>query len=192
MREGADLADILGIQRAVLGPRDDEEPGGEKPETTNGEAPASAQALAIDPGSDEARSLVEHGFAAIRDGKVVVADAPIAYILTRASDPLTYVRALLQIAETTQGAVDGLVEGFVAALQESVTARFGDQHDLTAGEIDELTRIVQDYRDLWSRVVSERLDQSLQRQMANAVSGSTADILLSAHWQSASRHTTPR
>ena len=56
-------------------------------------------------------------------------------------------------------------------------------HVPEAGEVDELGQIAQDYRDLWGCVVSDRLDESLQRQLSSAVSGYTAGILLSGHWQ---------
>ncbi len=69
--------------------------------------------------------LVEYGLAEMRDGDVVVVDPMIAEILARTSDQLLYVRALLHIYEATKDAVDGLVGGFVQALEESVAARFG-------------------------------------------------------------------
>ena len=83
-----------------------------------------------------------------------------------------------EIYESTRDAVDGLAGGFVQALEESVAA--GSERTMypRASEIDELGQIVQDYRDLWDCVVSDRLDKSMQRQMTSAVSGYTAGILL--------------
>ena len=66
MRQGADLADILGIQRAVLGP----EQAGDLQEgrRSTGEKPDSPRpAVDIDADGDEARRLVEHGLAELAD-----------------------------------------------------------------------------------------------------------------------------
>lgn len=194
MRQGADLADILGIQRAVLGARaDDTSEGAPAAGGSSGEpSTATPRAIGIDPGSDESARLVEYGLAEMRDGDVVVVDPTIAEILLRTSDQLLYVRALLHIYEATKDAVDGLAGGFVQALDESVAARFGKDFVPEGEEIDELGQIVQDYGDLWRCVVSDRLDASLQRQMTSAVSGYTAGNLLSGHWQPKTRHNRPR
>jgi DNA-binding transcriptional MerR regulator len=194
MRQGADLADILGIQRAVLRPRGDDTSEGAPAAGGSSGEPSTAirRAIGIDPGSDEAARLVEYGLAEMRDGDVVVVDPTIAEILLRTSDQLLYVRALLHIYEATKAAVDGLAGGFVQALEESVAARFGKDFVPEGEEIDELGQIVADYGDLWSCVVSDRLDRSLQRQMTRAVSGYTTGILSSGQPQSKSRHTRPR
>src|ERR1700759_1542885 len=54
MRQGADLADILGIQQAILGPPPDD--GGDA-HAGAGDAPG----VDIDPECDEARTLVRRG-----------------------------------------------------------------------------------------------------------------------------------
>jgi DNA-binding transcriptional MerR regulator len=184
MRQGADLADILGIQRAVLGPRTEE-----TPETADAsqlaEAPPTAppSAVDIDPDSEDARKLIEYGLAEIKDGGVVMVDPAIGEIVARSTDRELYVRALLHIYEATRGAVDSLAGGFVDALEESVEARFGKDYAPKPDEVDELSQIVADHRDLWSCVVSDRLDKSVQEQMASALSSFTADVLLSGDWQ---------
>lgn len=55
MRQGTDLADILGLQRAVLGPRTDSESDGGEP-------------LTLTADSEEARKLVSYGMAEIVGG----------------------------------------------------------------------------------------------------------------------------
>jgi DNA-binding transcriptional MerR regulator len=184
MRQGVDLADILGIQRALLGPRDDEDTA--KASGPNGEfsldgesATTGPLAVDIDPGTREAGRLVEYGLAEIHAGRVVLLDAAIAEILGRTTNHLLYVRALIRIYESTRDAVDGLAGGFVQAVEESVEARFGKDHVPAPGEIDELGRITQDYLDLWDRVVSDHLDTSLHRQLSTAVSNYTAGAPLS-------------
>ncbi len=183
MRQGVDLADILGIQRALLGPRDDEDTedsSGLGDVSRDGEvATTGPGAIDIDPGTREAGRLVEYGLAEVRAGRVVVLDAAIAEILARTTNQLLYVRALIRIYDSTHDAVDGLAGGFVQALEESVEARFGSSHVPAPGEVDELGQITEDYLDLWRRVVSDRLDESLHRQLSTAVSNYTAGISLS-------------
>lgn len=170
MRQGADLADILGIQRAVLGPRPEQ---GEEAPTP------SPRAVDIDPDSDEARKLVEYGLAEEVDGRLVMCDPAIGRIVARAPDQLSYVRAVLDIYEKTRDAVDELAGGFVHTLEESIAAKFGENYSPPPGEVEELRRFVEDFRDLWSSVVSGLMDTSLQQQMTDAVSGFTTGVLLS-------------
>ncbi|MGV0794138.1 MerR family transcriptional regulator [Mycolicibacterium sp. XJ1819] len=172
MREGADLADILGIQRAVLGP-----PTG--PSTQRGAGAGAQRFVDIDPDSPEARKLVEYGLAELVRGGVAMTDPAIGEIIARAPDQLLYVRAVLSIHEETRDAIDDLAGGFVHALEASLTARFGENYAAAADQTEELGRIVEDYRDLWSGVVSAQMDKSLQQQMTNAVSGYTTGVLLS-------------
>ena len=67
MRQGADLADILGIQKAIQRPRSDEGPEGPV-------RPSDRPAVGIDPDSDEARKLMDSGLAELVDGEVVLND----------------------------------------------------------------------------------------------------------------------
>jgi DNA-binding transcriptional MerR regulator len=181
LRQGADLADILGIQRAVLGPR---------PEQT-GEAALGPRAswgakplvVDIDPGCDEAKKLLEHGLAELDDGAVVMADRALGEIVARSSDQLQYVRAILRIFESTREAVDELATEVVRALEECVTSRFGVNYIPRPEEVGELGQIVRDYRDLGSKVVADRLDAAVVEQMVTAVSDYTAGILLSGQWE---------
>jgi DNA-binding transcriptional MerR regulator len=181
MRQGADLADILGIQRAVLGPRSDSD--GAVNGSSGDVPPAGGRGLDIDPDSDEARSLISYGLAEVVDNAVVLVDPVIAELVARNGDHMLYVRALLRIYECTRNAVDDVASAFVHALKQSVTARFGPNYIPRPDEMDELTRVVQDYRDLGRRLVGERLDQSLQQQMVAALSEYTAGVLLSGQWE---------
>lgn len=174
MRQGADLADILGIQRAVFGRRADEAAEPAKDATL---------ALDIDPDGDEAQRLLEHGLAELDDGAVVLVDRKIGEIVARTTDQLQYVRAILRIFEATRDTVDGLATEVVHALEDCVTSRFGVNYIPKAEEMGELGQIVQDYRDLGSKVVVDRLDAAVVEKMVTAVSDYTAEILLSRQWE---------
>jgi DNA-binding transcriptional MerR regulator len=176
MREGADLADILGIQQAILGPRLEEDR--EEPEGT-----PDKPAAGIDPDCVEARKLVECGLAELADGDVVLNDTTLATIVARASEPLPYVRVILRMFDATRESINTLATDFVRALEELYTTRFGATHVPKPEEMAELSRIVLDYRDLGNRVVAIRLDEAMREQMVTAVSEYTAGILLSGDWQ---------
>lgn len=173
MRQGADLADILGIQRAVLGRRTEQEAEPAKDDTL---------ALDLDPDGDEARRLLEHGLARLEDGAVVLIDRRIGEIVARSSEQLLYVRAVLRIFESTRKTIDELATEVVNALEECVVARFGPNYLPKPEEYPELSRIVHDYRDLGHKVVGARLDAALQERMVAAISNYTAGILLSGQW----------
>ena len=181
MRQGADLADILGIQRALLGPApgDSEESTDTSGQSTTEHEPSSPRFLEIDPGSDAVDKLLEYGLAEMRDGHVIVLDPTIAEILGRAKDQRMYVRALLRIYDSTEEAADGLVLGFVEALGESVESKFGRDALPEAAEVDEMGRISRDYRELWGCILSHRLEKALQGQLSTMVSDYPAAKLLS-------------
>jgi DNA-binding transcriptional MerR regulator len=176
MRQGADLADILGIQRAILGPRTDDRP--ELPE-----GPTDTVGVGIDPNCDEARRLIDYGLAELVAGDVVPKDRIMSAILARTPEPLLYVRAILRMVESTRDSIDRLAADFVRALEELYTARFGPAHVPKPEEMAELSRVVLDYRDLGNRVVGNRLDEATREQMVAAVSDFTAAILLSGDWE---------
>ena len=77
MREGHDLAAILGVQQAILGGR------------SRGARAAAAVALDLDPGCDEARRLVSCGLAERTDELVALVHPEMAEIVTRSSDQLS-------------------------------------------------------------------------------------------------------
>jgi DNA-binding transcriptional MerR regulator len=176
MRQGTDLADILGIQRAILGPRVDE---GREASVGSSEEPA----VGIDPDCEEARKLIDYGLAELIDGEVVLVDRTMGVIVARTPDPLLYVRAILRMFDSTRDSIDSLATDFVHALEELYTARFGANHVPKAPEMAELSRIVLDYRDLGNNVVANRLDEAMREQMVTAVSEYTAGILLSGQWE---------
>ncbi len=169
MRQGTDLADILGLQRAVLG------------------APAEAHnhttVVAIRPDSDEGRRLVEHGLAEVVGGKVMVIDSAAAEILDRSPDELLYVRALLRFVEAAEDSLDDLAEAFVASLVELYQARVGANYLPRPDEMDEIRQVVQDYRALGEKVMSSKFDEATRRHMVDSASGYTAGILLGGAWE---------
>jgi DNA-binding transcriptional MerR regulator len=180
MRQGADLADILGIQRAVLGQRS--EPGDEKRKPAQSDS-HGRPVLDIDPECDEARRLVDHGLAALVDDVVVFKDPTIGEIVARSPEQQLFVRAILCIWESTRATIDQLSTEVVDAMEECVMAHFGPNYIPKPDEYRELSRIVRDYRELGRRIVADQLDESLQQQLVTAISKYTAGIMLSGQWE---------
>ena len=168
LRGGADLADILGIQQAILGPQ-----SGGKP------AAARPVAVEVDPHSDEARKLVDLGLAEVVDGAVVLGDRAMGEIVARAPDQLLYIRAILRIVELTRATIDELATEALRALEESLTSRFGPNYLPRPEETTAFSQILQDFRDLSHSVVAYHLDKTLQKQTVAGISEITAEMLLS-------------
>jgi len=180
MRQGADLADILGIQRAVLGLPS--EPADREREPTQSDSP-TRPVVDIDPHGDEARRLVEHGLADLVDGAVVLVDRTMGEIVARGKDQLEYVRAILRIFESTRETIDEVADEAVRALEEGVRSRFGESFIPRREDLAELSQVVQDYRDLGNKVVTDCLDQALRQRMVTSVSDYTASLMLSGQWE---------
>lgn len=188
MRHGADLADILGIQQAVLGRSSDQ--SGEEPEPKRALA-ASGEAghryVDIEPHCDEAQRLIEYGLAEMVDGAVALVAPTMAEIVARSTDQMFYVRAILRIFDATRATVDELATEFAHALEECVTSQFGSSYVPKPDEMGTLSRMLYDYRDLGKEVVADQLDAALQRQMITGVSDYTIGVLLSGQWDPEAR-----
>ncbi|GFG51153.1 MerR family transcriptional regulator [Mycolicibacterium agri] len=156
MREGHDLAAILGIQQAIL--------GRQAPEAS---AEPRAAVLKVDVDSDEVRRLVSYGLAEVVDDTVTLTDPAMAEIVVRSTDHLRDVRMILRVFESAAGSVDELAAMLVAALEEAVAARYGPGYVPKDGETDEVARLVRDYRDLGVAVVTHQLAKSMRGHMAS-------------------------
>ncbi|CAA0130817.1 Uncharacterised protein [Mycolicibacterium vanbaalenii] len=170
MRQGTDLADILGLQRAVLGPPTTPEDRGE--------------AVGLDAETEEARRLVSYGLAEIVDGEVVMAvDGVIGEILGRSPDRLLHVRALLKFIEAADGPIDDAAKAFQASLTSLYRARVGTHYLPRPDEMDSLRQVVQDFRELVAAVLGARFDEATRRLMVNSATDYTAGILFSGEWE---------
>jgi DNA-binding transcriptional MerR regulator len=98
-RQGRDLADVLGLQRAVFGP--------------------PRRAAAVDPDGDEAHRLLKYGLAEVIDGELVLVNPNIAEILGRSTEQLPYVQAMLRVSDGIAGLLDELATAVADALGQS-------------------------------------------------------------------------
>lgn len=180
VREGHSLTDILGFQHAMLGGWVEKLSGQVAREPRAVSAPSPP--LIVDADSAEAKRLVELGMARLGDVGLELVDPVIAEIVARAPDQAMYLRAVVQVYESTKDTIDALATQIVGALQECVIERFGTNFIPKPEEMEELSSVVSDHRDLGSRVVADRLDEALQQQVVRALSDYTAELLLSGRW----------
>jgi DNA-binding transcriptional MerR regulator len=179
MREGHDLAAILGVQQAILGRRPDEG----LPPAPKATTSTATVTLNLDPGCDEAQRLMRSGLAELSGDAVVLVDAGMAAIVTRTADQLHYIHAILRMFDSTSGTIDELAAVMVAALEECVDARYGPGFIPQSEQMAEVSQLVQDYRDLGSAVVTHHLDKALQQHMVSAVSNYATDMVVSGEWE---------
>lgn len=170
MREGHDLAAILGVQQAILGSRGDD-------------VRPVAVALDLDPECDEAQRLVSCGLAELVGNSVSLTHPTMAEIVTRSADQLSYVQMILRVVDSTSGTIDELAAVLVAALEEAITARYGAGYVPKTDEMDDVAGLIEDYRGLGVAVVTHLLDESLQRHMVTAVSDYTTGVLARGQWK---------
>jgi DNA-binding transcriptional MerR regulator len=167
MREGHDLAAILGVQQAILGTRVDE-------------ARQEATALDLDPGCDEAQRLVSCGLAELVEDSVSLTHPTMADIVKRSTDQLACAQMILRVVESTSGTIEELSVVLVAALEEAITARSGADSVPTPAEMGDVAGLIDDYRDLGIAVVTHLLDKGLQQHMVSLTPASSRDRLRSA------------
>lgn len=149
-RAGDDLADVLGLQRSVFGPR-------------------RGAAVEVDPAGAEARRLQQYGLAEVVDGRLILADPTIAEIVDRVADQLPYVQTILRVADGIAALVEELASAVVRAVEERLSAHPG-RHDVPIPEDTvELRRVVADYRALGRRVAADRLEDALERHFVDRV-----------------------
>jgi DNA-binding transcriptional MerR regulator len=170
MREGHDLAAILGVQQAFLG---------------GGDEPRANVAIDLDPDCDDAVRLVSCGLAELADDRVVLVDPAMADIVTRSPDQRHYTKTILRVVDSMGAGVDALAATLISALEESLAARYGSDHIPKPSETDEVARLIRDHRDLGIAVVTHQLDNALQRHTASRGSDQNSGMVASGQWKPA-------
>jgi DNA-binding transcriptional MerR regulator len=162
MRQGHDLASILGLQRAIFG---------------DSHTAVAGTGHRIDPADPDARILAERGLAEEVDGELRWADARIAEILGGIEDPGDYLRTMLRVSDGTAELLDHVAAAVVDALRTGLVDRWGTKYVPRPEDMTELNRLVRDYRWLANRVVAVHLDASLRRRLVQAMTEYTTEII---------------
>jgi DNA-binding transcriptional MerR regulator len=167
IRNGHDLADLLGLQEAIFGRRRE----------------AAAAAVPIDPECAEARRLRECGLAEVVDGELRFLNSQVAEIVGGAAEPLDYLRAILRVHDAAGEPIENLAAAKARALQQSILARYGLNFMPKPEDMAQLRRVVADYRDLGDQVVADLLSSAVERSLESAVSAYAASVL-DSDWKS--------
>jgi DNA-binding transcriptional MerR regulator len=172
MREGSDLADILGLQQAVLGLRSDQPAGQTGP-----------RVVGVDPDSDEGRRLLELGLTEIRDGRLACVDRTVGEIVARVADNPHQIKMILRVYEATLPIIEQLATAVTKTVGECVDERYGPRYLPAPDEAAEIGLELRLYRDLAKDVVTGLLQQALNQKILEAMIDYTADIAVSGRWE---------
>jgi DNA-binding transcriptional MerR regulator len=128
MRDGQDLADVLGLQPNASAPRRD-----------------AAVAVDVDPDGDDGRRLVQYGLAEVIDGRLTLVDPAIAEIVARVGDPLRCVQTMLRICDGIAGPVADVAATVHDALAADVPPEVADDYRaigarIAAGQLESAVR----------------------------------------------------
>lgn len=162
MRQGHDLADILGLQGEIFG-RDQPQ--------------AEARGAGFDPADADVERLIAKGLAHSADHGVRWTDPRTAEILGRVADPRDYLRTMLRVSDGTEGLLDDVAAAVVGALRAGLVERFGPRYVPRPEDMSELNQMVRDYRRLANRVLVTHLDMALRRRLVDAMTEYTTDII---------------
>lgn len=171
VREGHDLADVLGLHEAIFG----EDPR------------AAAVAIDIDPDGDDARRLVRYGLAEVVDGGLTLVNPNIAAALGSVVEREQSGQTILRVADAIAGVLDELAAAVVRASEASLAARSGENYVAGPEDMVELRKVIVAYRELVRHVVADQFESALQRQIVSAVSEDTTDIVVGGHWDQKDR-----
>ena len=108
-----------------------------------------------------------YGLAEVVDGRLVLVDPSIAKVVVGAEEQLRYVQTILRVADGISDQLDQLAKSVVESLEQSLLD--GDTGRVTPrGGRDEQRRVATDYQTLGRRVVTDRLENALQRYLTVA------------------------
>jgi DNA-binding transcriptional MerR regulator len=168
IRQGHDLADLLGLQEAIFGRRHE----------------TASVPVDVDPVSPEAGRACAVGLAYVVDGRLTFVNSEIAAIVAGADDPLEYIRALLGVHDAAASEVEAVAAVRSRALEEAISAHYGENFAPRSEQMAEFWRRVTDYRALADHVVADLLDAVVERRLVTAVSDYNAERLTKRDWAS--------
>lgn len=139
LRDGADLAGMLGIQPAIFGA-----------------APDRSGVVVTGLDAEDVRQLCGRGVAQISGAGAAVVDAAIAPILARAADKRRYVAAIVHLADAAEQVSGELADTVLAGL-----------HPFADGGLEQ--RSATDYAELADHLIADRLGAAVRQRLATAV-----------------------
>jgi DNA-binding transcriptional MerR regulator len=173
MRSGGNVAELLGLQRAILRPRP--EP---REQTTR-----SGPRVSIDPAGAEGARLLELGLAHRSGTGLVFTNPVIGRVVARAADPLVYARIVLTLLDASRDGVEALADDVISVLEREVVARYGSMVP-NLDNIDDMSRWITDCAGFSHAVVADHLQRALLKRLVTAVSDFNTGLVARGHWPS--------
>jgi DNA-binding transcriptional MerR regulator len=148
VRRGDDLADLLGLQRAMFS--------------------RARESTPIDPDGPEAARACAVGLARVVDGHLTFANPLLADLVAGADDPLDYLRTALRVYEATERKLEEVAEATARAVAQAIDAHYGSDFAPADDQAAEWRRRVDDYRALADHVVADLLDAAAAHRFDTA------------------------
>lgn len=169
MRSGRNLTEVLGLQYAIL--RTDTESDG-----------AAGPRVDIDPRSPAGQRLIELGLAQRAGSGLEFTSEVIGRAIARSPDPVGYAEVVLQLVDVTHGSVEVVAAEAITALKRAVAQRYGSMRP-SAGNIDEMTRLVSDFAGFTRAAITDQVERALRRRLVTEISDFNASLMASGQWQ---------
>jgi DNA-binding transcriptional MerR regulator len=148
LREGHELADLLGLQEADFRRR-----------------ARTLTYVDVDPTCPEASQACAAGLAWLVDGRLRLVNSAIGTIVAAADDPLDYLRALLRVHGAAGRELESVAAVSAGALEESIEARYGENFVPSSEDMPAFLRHVADYRAIADHVVADLHGAALARRL---------------------------
>lgn len=176
MRAGGSVAELLGLQRAIL-----------RPGAAAAEAGATGVRVQIDPAGEEGARLVELGLAGPSGSALVFTNPAIGRVMARSADPLVYARIVLALIDAGRDSVEALADDVISVLENEVVARYGSLVP-NPDNIEDMGRWVTDCAGLSHAVIADHLERALVKRLVTAVSDFNTGLMTRGGWD---RRTAP-
>lgn len=150
MRAGGSVAELLGLQRAMLRPRP--EPGDD--------ATPDGLRVEIDPASAAGARLVELGLAQRSGSALLFTDAVIGRGVARSADPPVYARLVLAVLDASREGVESLADDVIAVLERELVARYGSAVP-GPDDVGDMSRWIAERAAFSHTVVADQLHRAL-------------------------------
>lgn len=177
VRAGGNVAELLGLQRAMLRP----------PPESDGSAAATASPagarVKIDPSSAEGVRLVELGLAHRAGSALVFANPVIGRVVARSPDPLVYARIVLTLIDASADNVDAVADDVISVLWREVVVRYGSIVP-TPENIEDMSRWIGDCTEFSHDVIADSLQRALRKRLVTAVSEFNTGLIARGGWPS--------
>lgn len=162
MRAGGDVAELLGLQRAILRP------------AAGGETAAAGFRVEIDPDSAEGVRLVDLGLAYRSGPTLVITDAAVGRMVAHAAEPLVYARIVLALLDASRDRVQSLADDMISVLQRAVVERYGSLAP-NPDNIADMSRWITDCAGFGHAIVADHLQRALFQRLATEVFDRSAE-----------------